>query len=98
MALCLAPLAPAVAAQNQNSSAQQPTAQQEQNAQKTYYGTIVKLQNGKFALMIDPKTQKGYFLDDQKHAEKYAEKKVLVTGTVDSKTSMLHVITMKPAS
>ena len=98
VALCLTPLAPAIAAQNQNSSAQQPAAQQKQNAQKTYYGKIVKLQTGKFALMIDTKTKKGYFLDDQKDAAKYAEKNVLVTGTVDSKTSVLHVITMKPAS
>ena len=98
LALCLVPFASATAAQNQNSSAQQPAAQQKQDTPKTYYGKIVKLQNGKFALMINAKAQKGYFLDDQKHAAKYADKNVLVTGTVDNKTSILHVATMKPAS
>lgn len=97
LALCLAPLAPAFAAQNQNSSAQQPAAPQKQDAQRTYYGKITKLQNGKYALVIDAKASRGYFLDDQKEAKKYAEKQVLVTGTVDSQTKILHVAQIKPA-
>jgi hypothetical protein len=95
VASCLAPLAPAFAAQNQDSSAQKPAAQEKQSRPKTYYGKIVKLQNGDFALMIDTKSQKGYFLDDQKAAAKYAEKDVLVTGTLNPQTSVLHVITIK---
>jgi hypothetical protein len=97
MAACLAPLAPTMAAQNQGSSAKQPAAAQKQNRKKTYYGKVVKLQNGKFALMINAKAHRGYFLDDQKHAKKYAQKNVLVTGTVDPKTSILHVAAIKPA-
>jgi hypothetical protein len=97
MAVCLTPLAPAVAAQNQNSGAGQPAAPPKQNAQKTYYGKIAKLQNGKYALVVDAKASRGYFLDDQKAAAKFEEKKVLVTGTVDPKTSVLHVAAIKPA-
>lgn len=97
IAACLAPLAPAIAAQNQNSSTKQPAAAQKQNKRKTYYGKIVKLRNGKFALMINAKAQQGYFLDNQKAAAKYADKKALVTGTVDPKTSVLHVIAIKSA-
>ena len=98
VALCLTPIAPAIAAQNQNSSAQQPAAPQKQDVQKTYYGTISKLQNGKYALVVDAKASRGYFLDDQKNAAKFAEKKVLVTGSVDPKTSVLHVVKIKPTS
>ena len=98
VAACLTPLAPAIAAQNQNSSAQQHAAQQKQNPQRTYYGEIVMLQKGRYALMINAKEHKGYYLDRQKAAKKYFQKKVLVTGTVDAKTSVLHVHQIKPAS
>lgn len=95
MAACLTPLAPAMAAQNQGSSAKQPAPKQEQNKPRTYFGKIVKLQNGKYGLIIDTKKSQGYFLDDQKTAAKFAQKQVLVTGTVDPQTSVLHVITIK---
>lgn len=97
VALCLAPFAPVIAAQNQNPTAQQPAGPQEQNGQKTYYGKIAKLQNGKYALVIDAKANRGYFLDNQKEASKYIEKDVLVTGTVDMQTKILHVTEIKPA-
>ena len=74
----------------------QPAAQQRKSLQKTYYGEVAKQQNGKFALVIDVKAQRGYFLDDQKDAAKFEKKKVLVTGTVDPKTSVLHVVKIKP--
>lgn len=96
------PLAPAFAAQNQNPVAQQnpPTAHQKQGQKKarTYYGEIIKLRNGKYALMINAKAHRGYYLDDQKDAKKYDQKKVLVTGILDAKTSMLHVEKIKSAS
>ena len=98
VALFLTPLAPAIAAQSQGSSAQQPAAQQKQNPEKTYYGTIVKLQNGKFGLMINTKTNKGYFLDKKKVPKKYLQKKVLVTGTVDNQSSTIHVVKIEPVS
>lgn len=96
VALCLAPLAPAISAQNQNSGVQQPAAPQKQDVQKTYYGKIVKLQGGKFGLLINANEKRGYFLDNQKAAKQYADKNALVTGTVDSKTGVLHVVKIKP--
>lgn len=91
--VCLVPLAPAFGAPNPIAASQQK--QGKQNA-RTYFGQIVKLKNGKYALMINTKTNQGYYLDDQKDAKKYAQKKVLVTGTINRKTSMLHVIKIKP--
>lgn len=98
VAACLVPLAPANAAQNQKSSAQQPAASQKQNVQKTYYGKIVKLKNGKYGLLINAKEQRGYFLDDQKDAKKFEQKRALVTGTVNHQTGVLHVVKIKPIS
>lgn len=98
VALSLMPLTTAIAAQNQNSSAQEPAAPQEQSPQKTYYGKIEKLQNGRYGLIINAKTSRGYFLDNQKAAAKFAQKNVLVTGKVDPKTSVLHIVKIKPAS
>jgi hypothetical protein len=97
MAACLTPLGPAIAAPNQGSSAKQPAAAQKQNKPKTYFGKIVKLQNGKYGLIIDAKKSQGYFLDDQKTAAKYAGKDVLVKGKVDPHTSILHVASIKAA-
>lgn len=88
------PLGPAFVAQSHGAAAPQ---KQSQKSARTYYGQIVKLQNGKYALMINVQTHKGYFLDKQKAAKKYAQKKVLITGTVDPKSSVLHVVTIKPA-
>lgn len=97
MAACLTPLAPAVAAQNQGSSAKQTAPKQEQNQPRTYFGKIVKLQNGKYGLIINAKKSQGYFLDKQKAAAKYAGKSVLVKGKVDPETSILHVASIKAA-
>lgn len=94
VAACLMPLVPAFGAQNHNAAAQQTQTQQRS---RTYYGQIVKLKNGKYALMINTKTNQGYYLDDQKDAKKYAQKRVLITGTINRKTSTLHVIAIKPA-
>lgn len=101
VAAALTPLAPAFSAQNRNPGSQQPpTAQQKQAQEKTrtYYGKIVKARNGKYALVIDAKKNMGYYLDDQEDALKYNQKKVLITGTVSTKTSILHVLKIKPAA
>lgn len=91
---CLVPLAPAFGAQNHTAAAQQ---KQGQKQARTYYGKIVMLKNHKLALMINPKTHQGYYLDKQKKAKQYVQKKVLITGTINRKTSMLHIIKIKPA-
>lgn len=94
-AVALTPLAPAFGARSQNPGTQQ---KQSQAQTRTYYGTIVKLRQGKLALLTNPKDHKGYFLDDQKDAKKYVQEKVLVKGQVDAKTGMLHVLSIKPAA
>jgi len=38
-----------------------------------------------------------YQLDDQDSAKKYEGKKVMVTGSVDSSSSTIHVTRIKPA-
>ena len=87
---------PAFSAQSQNQmpSAQSPQSQQQA---KTYLGEIVKTQSGKYGLLTDKRSGKGYFLDDQDEAKKFDQQTVLVTGTVDPQTNMLHVSNIKPA-
>ncbi len=86
--------------QDQNSQQQPPASgQQQQNQQaKTYVGKIIKTKNGQYALLTDPQAGKGYFLDNQKEAEKYDQKNVQVVATLDPQTSTLHVIQIKLAS
>lgn len=89
-----------------NQRQQQPSAQQQtpttrQPAQKqahTYTGKIVKTKTGKYALLTDPQHGKGFFLDNQKEAQKFDQKNVKVLATLDPNTMMLHVIDIKPAS
>ena len=90
------PLAPAFSAQAQN---QMPSAQQQQNQPqtRTYLGEIVKTQSGKYGLLTDKKSGKGYFLDNQEDAKKFDQQTVLVTGTIDPQTNTLHVNNIKPA-
>lgn len=52
---------------------------------------------GKYAL-FDTTAKKGYQLDDQKKAAKFAGAKVTVTGTLDEATKTIHVTAIKPAS
>jgi type 1 fimbria pilin len=52
---------------------------------------------GKYAL-FDPTAKKGYQLDDQTKAAKFAGAKVTVTGTYDEATKTIHVTSIKPAS
>ncbi|MEJ2010528.1 MAG: hypothetical protein P8Z30_20640 [Acidobacteriota bacterium] len=99
VAAAFAPLSTALGAQN-SGTLQPPNAQQKQVQQKvrTYYGTIVKIREGGYALMIDPVNQRGYNLDDQKDAKKFDKKKVLVKGKLNKQTGMLHVMSIKPVA
>lgn len=101
VAAALTSVAPLFGAQNQKPGNQQPPAAHQKQAQqkpRTYFGTVAKLREGRYALMIDATNHRGYYLDDQKDAAKYDQKQVLVTGTVDTHTSILHVLTIKPIS
>lgn len=61
---------------------------------KTFSGTVMKLQNGKYALVTGKTPQgqlAGHFLDDQNDAQKYEGKEVKVTGTLDMASNTIHV-------
>ncbi|HEX5411035.1 MAG TPA: hypothetical protein VFZ27_04165 [Terriglobia bacterium] len=113
LAAGLVPCSMALGAQNQNERQQPPGAQQQPpsgqqqqqppeaqqpNQPKTYTGKIVKTKTGKYALLTDPQAGKGFFLDNQQEAQKYEEKNVKIVATLDTRTMVLHVINIQPAS
>lgn len=80
----------------QNSQGHQQTPSEDQNAaQKTVMGTIVK--SGDKLILVEASTKARYQLDDQQKAQDYINKTVKVTGVVDSSTGMIHVATIDPA-
>jgi hypothetical protein len=74
--------------------------QQDQQQSKTFQGKIVKLDNGKFALLTGQTPEgkmSGHFLDDQDGAKKYEGKQVTVTGTLEEASNMIHVTKIEEA-
>ncbi|HEX4076728.1 MAG TPA: DUF5818 domain-containing protein [Candidatus Acidoferrales bacterium] len=59
-------------------------------AVEAYSGTIVSL-NGERYVLRDNDSDSWYNLDDQRDASKYAGKKVLVVGRLDTHTDVIHV-------
>jgi hypothetical protein len=59
-------------------------------AVEAYSGTIVSL-NGQQYVLRDDDSDSWYNLDDQRDASKYAGKKVLVVGRLDTHTDVIHV-------
>ena len=51
---------------------------------------------GEFVL-VEATTKRTYQLDDQKKPANFAAEKVIVTGTLDTKTRTIHVTAIKPA-
>ena len=97
-ALCVFPSG--LAAQS-GGNAQQPGQQQQAPQEnKTFTGTIQKLQNGQYALITgqtpDGKLA-GHFLDDPENAKKYEGKQVKVTGTFDTASNTIHVTNIEAA-
>jgi DNA replicative helicase MCM subunit Mcm2 (Cdc46/Mcm family) len=88
--------------QTQPQQAQQQPDQQQQEEQqsKTYEGKVVKLQDGKFALVTGQTPQgqmTGHFLDDEGDAAKYEGKQVKVTGTLEAANNTIHVTKIEAA-
>ena len=80
----------------QNSQGHQQKPGEDQNAaQKTVTGTIVK--SGNKLILIEASTKTLYQLDDQQKAQDYINKTVKVTGVLDPSTGMIHVTTIDPA-
>jgi len=79
--------------QDQGMSQSQPDQDSSQTT-TSYTGTVTK-SGGKYVL----KTDEGALpLDNQAKAKKYNGKKVMVIGTMDKTTGMIHVTEITPAS
>ena len=82
----------------QQDQAQPP--QQSESQSKTFAGKIMKLQDGKFALVTGqtPEGQmSGHFLDNQDEAKKFEGKQVKVTGTLEVASNTIHVTKIEEA-
>jgi len=82
-------------AQDQQPQQQDPSAQQQSQSDQQITGKIAKSNDGKFVLVESSGTM--YQLDDQDAAKKYESRKVIVSGTVDTSGSTIHVTSIKPA-
>ena len=87
-------LTPTLQAQSQG---QTPSAQQDQQKSQTFVGKIVKLKNGRFALLTDEQAGKGAYLDNEQKAAQFEGKNVKVTGTLEVAKALIHVSNIEPA-
>jgi len=104
MAAVLCAFTPGLAAQGTQGSnnEQGGRGQQKQtdNKSKPFAGTIVKLQDGNYALATGQTTDgrlSGHFLDNQDEAKKYEGKQVKVTGTLEAANNTIHVTKIEAA-
>ncbi len=81
-------LTPTLQAQSQSEP---PSAQQDQQKTQTFVGKIVKLKDGRFALLTDEQAGKGAYLDDPQKAAQFEGKNVKVTGTLETARSLIHI-------
>jgi hypothetical protein len=86
--------APTLQAQSQSQS---PSAQQDQQKTQTFVGKVVKLKDGRFALLTDEQAGKGAYLDDQQKAAPFEGKTVKVTGTLEVAKALIHITNIEPA-
>jgi hypothetical protein len=96
------PSLPAQNGQDANPPAQQQPdrPQQDQQQSNTFQGKIMRLQDGKYALVTGQTGQgqvSGHFLDDQDSAKKYEGKQVKVTGTLEVASNTIHVTKIEEA-
>lgn len=92
--LAVGQLTPTLQAQSQS---QTPGAQQDEQKAQTFVGKIIKLKDGRFALLTDAQGGKGAYLDDQQKAAQFEGKNVKVTGTLEVAKSLIHVTDIQPA-
>lgn len=84
MAAVLCAFSPGLVAQSSNIQQDQGKQQQPEQS-KIFEGKILKLQDGKYALVTGQTADgrlSGHFLDNEDEAKKYEGKQVKVTGTV----------------
>ena len=92
LALCTL-LNPVLRAQSQAA----PTGQEDQQKKQVFVGKVVKIQDGRYALVTDEQAGKGVYLDDQEKAKGFEGKNVKVTGVLEIAKNLVHVSDIQPA-
>src|SRR5258708_39085692 len=87
LALCTPLFNRVVRAQSQTA----PTGQEDQQKKQVFVGKVVKIQDGRYALVTDEQTGKGVYLDDQDKAKGFEGKNVKVTGVLETAKNLVHV-------
>lgn len=98
LAIGLMPALPAHAAGKQAQPAT--SAAQMKNSgtkAKIYVGVIEKVTGGRYALIVNQKTHRGWYVNDPAVAKKYVGKRVDVRGVLNRRTMTLKVLSMRPA-
>ena len=68
-----------------------PTGQEEQQKKQVFVGKVVKIQDGRYALVTDEQAGKGLYLDDSEKAKEFEGKNVKVTGVLEVAKNIVHV-------
>ena len=68
-----------------------PPGQEEQQKKEVFVGKVVKIQDGRYALVTDEQAGKGVYLDDQEKAKGFEGKNVKVTGVLEIAKNLVHV-------
>ena len=89
------PLPPEQPDPQQKPTPTDPQGKQAQPASQSFTGTIVK-EGGEYVLKSSDNTV--YQIDDQETAKSYEGKRVKISGRLDAKTNMLHILTIDSLS
>ena len=84
---------PVLRAQSQTA----PAGQEEQQKSQVFVGKVIKVSDGRYALLTDEKAGKGVYLDNQEKAKEFEGKNVKVTGVLEVAKNLVHVTDIQPA-
>ena len=85
---------PVLRAQSQSA----PTGQEDQQKTQVFVGKVVKVRDGRYALVTDEQAGKGVYLDDQDKAKGFEGKNVKVTGVLETAKNLVHVSDIQPVA
>jgi len=71
--------------------------QQDQQKTQVFVGKVIKVSDGRYALLTDEKAGKGVYLDNQEKAKEFEGKNVKVTGVLEVAKNLVHVTDIQPA-
>ena len=74
-----------------------PAGQEDQQKSQVFVGKVIKVSDGRYALLTDEKAGKGVYLDDQEKAKEFEGKNVKVTGVLEAAKNLVHVTDIQPA-